>query len=81
MHGAALGRVVGDRVAELGSLVAGVTERPGGPAALPGARVGVQGAAHEQALWGDSFDAEQVAVGQGAAGLARLDGRGRCGCR
>jgi hypothetical protein len=40
MHGAALGRVVGDRVAQLGILVAGVAEGPAGPAALPGLRSG-----------------------------------------
>ena len=45
-----------------------------GPAALPGARVGVQGPADEQAVWGDGLDAEQVAVGQRPAGLPRLDG-------
>ena len=81
VHGAALGGVVGDRVAELGILVAGVEEGAGGPAALAGARVGVQGAADEQAVPGDGVDAEQVAVGQGAAGLACLDAGGRCGCR
>ena len=47
---------------------------PVGPAALPGARVGVQGAADEQAVCGDGLDAEQVAVGQRPAGLPRLDG-------
>ena len=73
VHGAALGGVIGDRVAELGFPVMRVQERPGGPPALPGPRVGVQGAADEQALSGDGVDAEQVAVGQRAAGLARLD--------
>jgi hypothetical protein len=70
MHGAALGRVVGDRVAEFGIVVADIEERPGSPAALPGARVGVQSAADEQAVRGDGVDAEQVAVGQGPARLA-----------
>ena len=73
VHGAALGGVVGDRVAELGILVAGVQEVPVGPAALPGLRVGVQRAADEQPVRGDGVDAEQVAVGQGPAGLAGLD--------
>ena len=36
-------------------------------------RVGVQGAADQQAAPGDGLDAEQVAVGQGPAGLAGLD--------
>ena len=72
-HGAALRDVVGDRVAQLGVLVAGVQETAVGPAALAGGRVGVQGAADEQAVAGDRLDAEQVAVGQRAAGLARLD--------
>jgi hypothetical protein len=73
-HGAALGRVIGDRVAEFGVTVGGVPEGTGGPAALPGPRVGVQGAADDQPISGDGVDAEQVAVGQGAAGLPRLGG-------
>ena len=73
-HGAALGDVVGDRVAQLGVPVAGVGEELAGPAALAGGRVGVQGAADEQAVAGDRLDAEQVAVGQRAAGLPRLGG-------
>ena len=73
-HGAALRDVVGDRVAQLGVLVAGVQETAVGPAALAGGRVGVQGAADEQAVAGDRLDAEQVAVGQRAAGLPRLGG-------
>ena len=43
-----------------------------GPAALAGARVGVQRAADDQPVCGDGLDAEQVAVGQRAAGLPRL---------
>src|SRR6185437_16905275 len=66
VHGAALGGVVGDRVAELGILVVRVQEGAGGPATLPGLWIGVQGAADEQAVRGDGVDAEQVAVGQGA---------------
>ena len=73
VHGAALGGVIGDRVAELGILVAGVQEGPSGPAAQPGARVGIQGAADRQPVPGDGVDAEQVAVGQGTAGLTGLD--------
>ena len=49
-HGAALGGVVGDRIAEFGIVVAIEQEVSVGPAALPGARVGVQGPADEQAV-------------------------------
>ena len=45
MHGPALGRVVGDRVAELGIGVIRVLEGLAGPPALPGGRVRVQGGA------------------------------------
>ena len=74
MHGAALGGVVGDRVAEFGKFVVRVQEVAVGPAALAGARVGVQRPAHDQAVGGDGLDAEQVAVGQGAARLPRFGG-------
>ena len=74
MHGAALGGVVGDRVAEFGIFVAGEQEVSVGPAPLTGGRVGVQGPPHDQAVWGDGLDAEQVAVGQHPAGLPCLDG-------
>ena len=74
VDGAALGGVIGDRVTEFGVLVRGVQERALRPAALPGVRVGVQGAADQQAIWGDGLDAEEIAVGQGAAWFARLDG-------
>ena len=60
--------------AELGAGVAGVEELPAGPPPLPGVRVGVQGAADDRPGAGDGVDAEQVAVGQSAAGLPRLDG-------
>ena len=74
VHGAALGGVIGDRVAEFGIFIVGEQEVAVGPAPLARARVGVQGPADDQAFAGDGFDAEQVAVGQGPAGLARLDG-------
>ena len=74
VHGAALGGVVGDRVAELGPGVVPVQEGPGGPAALPGARVGAEGPADDQAAGGNGLYAEQVAVGQGAAGFPGLGG-------
>ena len=72
-HGAALGGVVGDRISQFGIFVVLEHEVSVGPAALPGGRVGVQGAADEQAVCGDGLDAEQVAVGQRPAGLAGLD--------
>ena len=72
-HGAALGGVVGDRVAQFGIPVKIEHEVSVGPAALPGGRVGVQGPADQQPVLGDGVDAEQVAVGQGPAGFARLD--------
>ena len=62
MHGAALGGVVGDRVAEFGISVVGVQEVAVGPAALAGTRAGVEGPADEQAAGGDGLDAEQVAL-------------------
>ena len=73
VHGAALGGVVGDRISQFGIVVVLEHKVSVGPAALPGARVGVQGAADEQAVPGDGLDAEQVAVGQGAAGFPGLD--------
>ena len=73
-HGAALGGVVGDRIAQFGILIQVEHEVSVGPAPLPGARVGVQGPADEQAAPGDRLDAQQVAVGERPAGLARLDG-------
>ena len=73
VHGAALGRVVGDRISQFGIFAVFEHEVSVGPAALPGGRVGVQGPADEQAVGGDGLDAEQVAVGQRPAGLTRLD--------
>ena len=70
----ALGGVVGDRVTRLGFAIVCVHEGAVGPAALPRARVGVQGPAHDQAATGDGLDAEQVAVDLRPAGLAGLDG-------
>jgi len=55
--------VVGDRVAQLGLVVAGVKELLAGPPALAGGRVGGQGPADDQPGWGERLDAEQVAVG------------------
>ena len=74
VDGAALGGVIGDRVAQFGICGSRRTGTAVGPAALPGPGVGAQGAADEQAVRGDGLDAEQVAVGQGAAGFACLGG-------
>ena len=52
VHGAALGGVVGDRVAQFGVFEVRVQELPVRPAAPPGLRVGVQGAADQQARRG-----------------------------
>jgi hypothetical protein len=80
MDGPALRDVAGDRVPELGVPVVRVQERLGGPLALPGGRVGVQGPADEQATGGDGVNAEQVPAGQGSARAARPRRRGRCWC-
>jgi len=79
VHGAALGGVVGDRISQFGIFAVVKHEVSAGPAALPGDRVGVQRAADEQPGFGDGLDAEQVAVGQRPAGLARLDAVGVAG--
>jgi hypothetical protein len=73
VHGAALRDVVGDRVPEFGVAEILVQESAVGPPALTGGRVGVQRPADHQAARGDRLDAEQVAVGQRAPGLPRLD--------
>ena len=73
VHGGALGGVPGDRVGEIGRLVAGVAEGPVGEAALAGGRVGVEHAADHDAAAGDGLDPQDVAVGQGPAGLAGLE--------
>jgi hypothetical protein len=64
----------GDRVARLGIAEMLVQESAVGPLALPGGRVGVQRAADDQPGRGDLVDAEQVAVGERAAGFPRLNG-------
>ena len=72
-HGAALGGVIGDRIAQFGILIGIDHEVSVGPAAAPAGRVGVQGPADQQPFRGDGVDAEQVTVGQCPAGFARLD--------
>ena len=74
VHGCALGGVPGDRVRQVTGAVAGVGEGLGGEPPLPGLRVGVEHAADHDAVAGDGLDPQDVAVGQGAAGLARFDG-------
>ena len=73
VDGGALGGVPGDRVGEIGCLVAGVAEGPVGEPALPGGRVGVEEAADHDAAAGDGLDPQDVPVGQGPAGLACLE--------
>jgi hypothetical protein len=73
VHGAALGDMVGDRVAQLGIPVPGVEELLAGPPPLSGGRVGVQRPADGQPGRRDCLDADQVAVGQRPAGPPRLD--------
>ena len=73
VHGGALGGVPGDRVGEVGGLVAVIAEGPGGEPALPGRWVGVEQAADHDAAAGDGLDPQDVAVGQGPARLARLE--------
>ena len=76
VHGAALGGVVGDRIAEFGDTVAGVP----GKARAVHRRCPVRGSASTARRTisppaGDGLDAEQVAVGERAAGaFPRLDG-------
>ena len=73
MHGGALGGMPGDRVRQVGCLVALVSEGAVGEAALAGGWVGVEQAADHDAAAGDGLDPEHIAVGQGPAGLAGLD--------
>jgi hypothetical protein len=72
VHGAALGDMVGDRVAQFGFFAVCVQELAVRPAAPPCPRVGVQGAADQQPAFGDGLDAEQVPVGQHPAGFPGL---------
>jgi hypothetical protein len=74
VHGAALGGVIGDRISQFSIFVVFEHKASVGPSAQAGARVGVQGPAHDQAVQGNGLDAEQIAVGQGAAGFPGLGG-------
>ena len=73
VHGGALGGVPGDRVGEIGCLVAVIAEGPVGEPALPGRGVGVEQAADHDAAAGDRLDPQHVPVGQGPARFARLE--------
>ena len=73
MHGGALGGVPGDRVGQVGRLVAGIAERPAGEPPLPGRPVRVKAAADHDAARGDGLDPQDVPIGQGSARLASLD--------
>jgi len=61
--------VIGDRVAQLGIVIASVDEGLAGPAALPGPRVGVQGALPAQL--DDSLDAQQAPLASTTQSAAR----------
>ena len=74
VHRAALGDMIGDRIPQFGVAEMLVQESAVGPPAAPGGRVGVQGAAHDQARAGDGLDAQQVPVGQRAAGFSGFEG-------
>ena len=73
VHGPAHGDVIGDRVPEFRIAEMWIQESAVGPPPLPGGRVGVQGAAHDQPARGDGLDPQQVPVGQRPAGFPRLD--------
>jgi hypothetical protein len=65
--------VAGDRVREIGCLVAGVAEGPVGEPPLAGRRIRVEHSADHDAAARDGLDPEHVPVGQGPARLARLE--------
>jgi hypothetical protein len=65
--------VPGDRVGQIRRLVAGVAEGPIGEPPVAGGRVWVEEAADHDAAAGDGLDPQDVAVGQGPAGLAVLE--------
>ena len=73
VDGGTLGGVPGDRVGEIGCLVAVVAEGAVGEPALAGGRVGVEHSAGHDAAAGDGLDPQDVPVGQGPAGLACLE--------
>jgi hypothetical protein len=73
MHGGTLGRVSGDRVGEVRRLVAVIAEGAIGEPAVARGRVGVEHPADHDAARGDGLDPQDVPVGQGPAGLARLE--------
>ena len=73
VHGGALGGVPGYRVGEVRCLVAVVAEGTVCELALSGGRIGVEHPADHDAAAGNGLDPQDVAVGQGPAGLARLE--------
>jgi hypothetical protein len=72
VDGAALGGVLGERVAEFGIVIIAVQKTPSCPPQLAGRRVRADRPPHEQTVLGDGVDAEQVAVGQDPAGCPGL---------
>jgi len=73
VHGGALGGVPGYRVGEVRCLVAVIAEGTVCELALSGGRIGVEHPADHDAAAGNRLDPQDVAVGQGPAGLARLE--------
>ncbi len=73
VHGGALGGVPGDRVCQVGRLVAGIAEGPVSEPALAGRRVSVEHTVDHDAAAADGLDPQDVPVGQCPAGLARFE--------
>jgi hypothetical protein len=69
LDGGALGGVPGDGVGQVGGAVAVVTECLAGELPLAGGAVRAEQAADDEAGGGDGLDPQDVAVGQGPAGL------------
>ena len=77
VHGCALRGVPGDRVRQITGVIAKVGEGLAGKPPLPGLGVGVEHAADHDGVIGDGVDPQDVAVGQGPAGLRRPRSHGR----
>jgi len=73
VHGGALGRVPGDRIREIGRLIAVVPEGPVGEPALPGRGIRVEEAADHDAAAGDRLDPQDVPVGRVLPGAEDAD--------
>jgi len=73
VHGTALRGVIGDGVPPARRLRSSRTGTGGRSSGAARGRVGVQRPADDQPVSGDGLDAQQVAVGQGAAGFAGFE--------